>query len=183
MSNKETYMMKIAIIILTVLMYSTKSCYTDNTYNAKVLGYKPLYSTDANLKLITYDTPHIVKNAGKIYVYGSYILQCEVGEGIHVINNANPANAKRIGFIKIIGANEISVRNNILYTNSYRDIVTIDINNITQPTEIGRTANAFNVSGYLPEPPERGYYECVDLTKGVVTGWVIDSVYYYCYKN
>ena len=182
--QRNKYIMKLAIIILSLLMYGTRSCYrSQNNYNYKVWGYKPVYSNDAQLKMVSYDTPHAVKKAGKIYVYGNYILQNEIGEGIHVIDNSNPATAKRIGFIKMIGSNEISVRNNILYTNSYRDIVAINISSLTQPIEISRTTNAFNVGGFLPEPPENGYYECVDLSKGVVTGWVKDSINQYsCYK-
>jgi hypothetical protein len=153
-------------------------------YNTKVFGYKPIYSNDASLKQVVADTAHPVKKAGKIYAYQNYLLQCEEGEGIHVIDNSNPAMAKRTSFIKVLGCNEISIKDNFLYTNSYRDLVTINISNINQPVETQRIANAFNAgSGYLPEPPEKGYYECVSLSKGMVVGWIKDSILFGCYKN
>lgn len=178
--------MKLAILMLALAMmgggkYCTYRGGIDENY--KVLGYKPIYSNDASLKQVRIDTPHLVKKAGNIYAYQNYLLQCEIGEGIHVIDNTSPATARRIAFIKVLGCNEISIRNNFLYTNSFNDMVTININNIMQPVETARIANAFSVSGYLPEPPENGYYECVDLTKGVVIGWQKDSVNYNgCYK-
>ena len=176
--------MKLGIIFLGMVMMGGKQCTKQpSNYNHKVLGYKPIYSNDASLKKVVSDTVRAVKNAGKIYAYQNYLLQCEVGEGIHVIDNSNPATAKRIAFIKILGCNEISIKSNYLYTNSFKDLVTINISNINQPVETQRIANAFNVTGYLPEPPEKGYYECVDLTKGIVIGWSKDSVMYGCIKN
>lgn len=173
--------MKIGFIIIALLMYG-RSCTTSrveppsNSYNYKVFGYKPVYSLDSNLKKVAIDTPHIVKSAGKIYVYQKYILQCEVGEGIHIIDNSVPSAAKRIHFIKVLGANEISIKDNFLYTNSFKDLVVINITNILQPKEVKRIAKAFSVRGYLPVPPVKTYYECVDLSKGVVVGWVKDSI-------
>jgi hypothetical protein len=171
--------MKIGIIIIALLMYG-RSCTTNREtspyYSYKVLGYKPVYSLDTNLKKVVIDTPHIVKNAGKIYVYQKYILQCEVGEGIHIIDNSVPSAAKRIHFIKVLGANEISIKDNFLYTNSFKDLVVINVSNILQPKEVKRIPNAFLVKGYLPVPPVKTLYECVDVSKGVVVGWVKDSI-------
>jgi len=176
--------MKIGVIIVVLLMYGRSCTLNRNTepyYSSyKVLGYKPVYSLDSNLKKVVIDTPHIVKNAGKIYVYQKYILQCEVGEGIHVIDNSVPTAAKRIHFIKVLGANEISIKDIFLYTNSFKDLVVINISNIIQPREVKRIPNAFSVKGYLPVPPVKTYYECVDLNKGVVIDWVKDSVNPYC---
>jgi hypothetical protein len=183
--------MKIAKWLLLPLLLIMAGCWKFNVKpkpgndNFKVMGYKPIYSTDPALKQIASDTPRPVKNAGKIYAWQNYLLQCEVGEGIHIIDKSVPANARRVSFIRVIGANDISIKDGFLYTNSYKDVVVINISNINQPTEVKRIPNAFNVSGYLPEPPiKRVAYECVDLSKGVVTGWVQDSVAYYqsCYN-
>jgi hypothetical protein len=62
-------------------------------------------------------------------------------------------------------------------------MVVINISNIQQPIETSRIKDAFLVKGFLPVPPENGYYECVDLKKGVVIGWEKDSVSYNgCYN-
>ncbi len=176
--------MKLAILILSLAMTGGKYCTNRGIdTNYKVLGQKPIYSNDASLKQIRIDTAHAVKNAGNIYAYQNYLLQCEVGEGIHIIDNTISSNARRIAFIRVLGCNEISIKNNFIYTNSFNDMVTINISSLMQPVETARIANAFTVKGYLPEPTEKGYYECVDLQKGVVVGWTKDSINYNsCYK-
>ena len=84
--------MKLGIIFLGMVMMGGKQCTKQpSNYNHKVLGYKPIYSNDASLKKVVSDTVRAGKNAGKIYAYQNYLLQCEVGEGIHVIDNSNPA--------------------------------------------------------------------------------------------
>lgn len=175
--------MKLAIFILSMAMVAGKNCTNKGNENYKVMGYKPIYSNALSLKQVTIDTPHTVKKAGNIYAYQNYLLQCEVGEGIHIIDNSIPANAQRFAFIKVLGCNEISIKNNFLYTNSFNDMVVINISNIQQPNETSRIKDAFLVKGFLPVPPENGYYECVDLKKGVVIGWEKDSVSYNgCYN-
>ncbi len=149
----------------------------------KVWGNKPVYSQDTMLTKPKYEAARNVVSAGKIYAYNTYLMQCETGEGIHVIDNSNPATARRIGFIQLKGASEISIRNNFLYTNSYNDLVTVDLTNITLPVEVKRQKGVFQQHGFLPEPSEKGYYECVDIYKGIVIGWKKDSITAYCYKN
>jgi hypothetical protein len=85
----------------------------------KKLAYKPLYAFDTSYRSIAYSSqPRPVMNAGKIYLKGHYIFQCETGEGIHIIDNTNPATASRIGFLSVKGAEEISIKGNFLFTNN-----------------------------------------------------------------
>ena len=173
-------MRNLLIVVFSSLLLS--SCIWDwqnrRSNNYKVWGHVPVYSADPTLKAVRTDTARPVTNAGKIYAYQNYLLQCEVGEGIHVIDNTIPSNAKRIAFIKAKGANEISVKGDFLYTNSFKDLLVIDISNISAAKEVKRMPNAFNVQGYLPTPPKQGYFECVDLTKGTLVNWKQDSLSY-----
>lgn len=174
--------MRTSLIVVSCLLFFT-GCFWDyknRNYNEnyKVLGLVPIYNPDPLLKLVKTDTPRAVINAGKIYAYRNFLLQCEVGEGIHVIDNSQPSKAKRIAFIQAKGANEISIKDSYLYTNSYKDLLVIDISNLNDAKEVKRLPNAFNVNGYLPTPNKTGYYECVDVSKGIVVGWKQDSVSY-----
>jgi hypothetical protein len=105
-----------------------------------------------------------------------FIKQRNASEGIHIINNSNPANAERIGFIKIKGSEEISIKGNYLYSNNFSDLVVIDISNISNVVEVNRVRNAFYAISTLSVPPRHGYFECVDNSKGAVTGWIQDSI-------
>ena len=79
----------------------------------------------------------------------------EVGRGIHVIDNAVSAKAKRIGFITINGSSQISIKGNMLYCNSYDDLVVVDMTDTADIKEISRIKGAFPKAGaiiFSPSP-------------------------------
>ena len=152
----------------------------------KVLGYVPIYSQDPAIFGIYADTPRAVKYAGKIYVKDNLIFQNDYGFGIHVIDKSDPFNPKRIGFINLKGNLEMSIKGNLLYANSYSDLVVVDITNWRNPKEIQRIKDAF-VKGneayytydytFIPLPEKGVHYQCVDFRKGALSGWQKDSIY------
>ena len=152
----------------------------------KVWGSKPIYSATSSAKEIHYiDSAEAVISAGNIYTIGNYIFQIDIGRGVHVIDNTIPKSAKRVGFITLNGCSQISVKGTSLYSNSYEDLVVIDLKDITNVHEIGRVKNAFpEFRYYYPysTPSETGYYEC-PVYDSVVVGWKKDSIYSSCYKN
>src|SRR5207253_1944522 len=125
-----------------------------------------------------------VVQAGNIYAFGHYIFQVDVGRGIHVIENTNPAQADRIGFITVNGCTQLSIKGKYLYTNSMADLVTLDISNPAHVHEVNRVLSAFPEFQYyypLAQPEETGYYTCPRYDS-VVVGWVKDSIYASCFK-
>ena len=152
----------------------------------KVWGSKPIYSAISAAKNVEYHTgKQPIKTAGNIYAYQNFIFQVDVGRGIHVIDNSVPASAERIGFIVVNGCAQISIRGAYLYTNSYSDLVTIDLSNTSNLRETGRVQNAFPDFNYnypLSAPEEAGYYECPRYDS-VVVGWTKDSIFSTCFKN
>ena len=151
----------------------------------KVLGYVPIYSQDPTIYNIYADTPRAVKNAGKIYVKGNLIFQNDYGYGIHIFDKTIPTSPKKIGFINMRGNLEMSIKGNLLYANSYADLVVVDISDWNNLKEVQRIKDAF-YKGYeaatmtyvFVPPPARGvYFECPDFRKGILTGWKQDSIY------
>jgi hypothetical protein len=142
----------------------------------KTAGFRPIYSTSTDLNTIKSTPPVAVVNAGKIYVKDNYIFQVENGEGIHIIDNQIPSTAQKIGFIQIKGCSEISIKGNYLYSNNFNDLVVINISNINQVVEVSRVKEAFYKNSLGNLPPEPGYFECVDPSKGQVVRWVRDSI-------
>lgn len=182
--------MKYLLFLLTVISFAScwtkiKPSYTPEMYG-KVWGSKPIYGIDSLVKRFVYTSvAQPVINPGNIYVKGNYIFQSETGRGIHVIDNTTPAVAKRIGFIVMNGSSQISIKSNFLYTNSYDDLVVIDMSDVKNIKEVKRIKGAFpegRNSYYFIQPQESGYYECPRLDSFVV-GWKKDSVYQACYKN
>jgi hypothetical protein len=176
-----------AALVLAVLLTSCWD-FTRKPYNPKkVLGYKPVYTNDASLVMVETLTPQPVRNAGKIYVKGSLIFQNDLGYGIHVIDNSNPATANRIGFIRVVGNSEMSIKGNYLYVNSFGDLVVVDISDWHHVNEVKRMPAAFSqgYTNFIPLPEHKVYYECPDFFNNKYQiGWVKDSVYNYsCYNK
>ncbi|MEZ4904895.1 MAG: hypothetical protein R2822_25665 [Spirosomataceae bacterium] len=63
--------------------------------------------------------------------------------GLHVVDNANPAAPKIVAFIKIPGNGDMAVRGNILYADSYSDLVALDIADPLNIKEVGRENEVF----------------------------------------
>lgn len=88
-------------------------------------------------------TPQDLVKPGKIYAYNQYLIVSETKKGIHVIDNTNPANPVKIAFVKIPGVIDIAVKDNILYADSYTDLVALNITDPTKISEVGRVKNMF----------------------------------------
>jgi hypothetical protein len=158
----------------------------------KVWGYKPVFTTDTALLRVQSEAPKSMKNAGNIYVRGNLIFQVDIGYGIHVIDNSIPSQARPIGFIKVNGCSEISIKDNNMYVNSYNSLVVIDVSDWQNVHVVKRIPDAFQqglyASGYvyyfIPPPVHGVYYDCtlLDYQPGKLqSGWVEDSVFNYCY--
>jgi len=117
--------------------------------------------------------PQVIQQPGKIYFKDNYIFLNEINKGVHIINNADPSNPIPVVFYEIEGNVDMAVRGNILFADSYIDLVAIDISNIMQPVEVGRLENAFpqvlpaSEFDYPVEFPENG--------QGVVVGWAVEK--------
>ncbi len=109
-----------------------------------------------------------IVHPGKIYFKDNYIFVNEYQKGIHVINNSNPAAPEIVRFIEIPGNVDLAVKDDILYADSYIDLVSIDISNMNDIREVKRIPDAFP---YMIPVCEDGVAEYVDQNRGVVTGW------------
>ena len=129
----------------------------------------PVYKDKAAAQAIENLAPQAVARGGKIYTYGSYIFQVEENQGIHIfqLQNENPI---PVGFIRVYGAQEISIKDDMLYTNNFNDIVVLNISNPTQAVLTTRMPNQFKLNNF-EIPPTSGHFQCADSTKGYVVGW------------
>ncbi len=104
----------------------TKRCFQTYTYTY----YKPVYKTAEEVKAnIKSNAATEIQVPGKIFILGKYIFLNEIDKGVHIIDNSNPASPKNAAFIHIPGNMDLAVKGNILYADSYTDLVTIDISN------------------------------------------------------
>ena len=80
---------------------------------------------------------------GKIYIYNDYLFINEPNKGIHIYNNTNPNNPVNISFLQIPGNIDLAVHNNILYADSYIDLLAFDITAINNIKLVKRTPEVF----------------------------------------
>jgi len=93
---------------------------------------------------------------GKIYYYDNMIMINEKYEGIHIYDNTDPANPSKLGFLAIPGNLDVAIRNNIMYADSYVDLLTLDVSDLRNPTVKCRDEEVFTVYSWRDDT--RGYY-------------------------
>ena len=163
--------MRNRLLFVSTLIVLLSGCLPDPEDKRDVVteGYRPIYASRADMQRVFTETPHALRNAGKIYVRGSYVFVNEIQKGIHIIDNRQPAQPRNIAFISIPANVDIAVKGNILYADNGPDLIALDITDPTDVKVAKRIPDAFPNPMY---PPQTGVsFECVDNAKGIVIGW------------
>lgn len=174
--------MKKNIFLLVVAALTTfVSCDNDGPYEDYLVA-RPVVMDAITFKAEAIDitTPVPIVSSGKIYTYQNYIFVNDVGLGFHVIDNTEPSSPKSIAFIKLEGNNDISIKDDKLYADSYGDLVIFDISDINSITISSRIVNAiYNNEVWFSnmEFPQADIYEynAVDYDKDIVIGWEVNT--------
>lgn len=128
-----------------------------------------------------------ITKRGKICFYKDYLYISSPDKGIHIVDNRDPASPRMAGFIELIGNEDLSIKDDKLYADSYVDLVWFDISNPEKPELEGRVENAFR---YALPTLENGYgfdygmcFSEEAKAKGIVVGWEPkereETVYHY----
>lgn len=166
--QKRMHVSLYALLFLTCLLGlsvllegCTDRCETEFQYTY----FEPVYRTSDEIRAQTrLIDPQPMKAVGKIYVKDNYVFVNDPGEGIHIIDNANPAQPVIKSFLQIPGNFDLAVKGNTLYADSYVDLVAFDISNVATIKEVNRRASAFS---YFNQ--DVGF--TFDPNKGVITEW------------
>jgi hypothetical protein len=160
----KTYLRVLALLVIPATLLSCKDK-IEETYTVN----EPIYLSYDELRnsFKVADGQEII-HPGKIYFKDNYIFVNEYQKGIHVIDNSDPTSPEIIKFIEIPGNVDLAVKEDILYADSYVDLVAIDISDINNIQEVKRITNAFPYM--IPECGD-GVVEYVDSNEGVVIGW------------
>lgn len=125
-----------AMIIFAFLLLSMQGCLKDSCRKTYKL-YQPIYKSLAKVRAeMKSTTPQALVKTGKLNVFGNYIFLNELGKGIHVIDNSNPALPKNIGFISIPNNIDLAVKGSYLFADSYSDIIVFDISDPVNITPV-----------------------------------------------
>lgn len=167
---------KISALFILFLIFIGMSGCRDKVFEEQTLNI-PVYMTYEELRsAVKVSSPQTLQKPGKIYFKDQLIFVNEELEGIHVINNVNPAKPEFLAFIEIPGNVDIAIRNNTLYADSYVDLLAFDISNPEDIDEVGRLKDVF--------PPvipsfDNSYgidTDALNDEKGVIIDWEIKTV-------
>ncbi len=165
--------MKHSIIYISILVLAITSCADRRfqTFTANV----PIYMSYDELRTsfeVTTDEELI--KPGKFYFKDQYMYINEYQKGIHVVDLSDPANPDLKTFIHIPGNVDMAIKDNVLYADSYVDLVLIDISDPLQPTEINRVEDLFEyvIPAYDYDYP----LDEIDEEKGVITDFEIKEI-------
>jgi len=169
---KTSVRLSLTVLILTAFLSSCSDKTVERiTYEANV----PVYLSFNEFRTsFAKSDPVEISRPGKIYFKDNYLFVNEVGKGIHVIDNSDPANPVKKAFYEIIGNVDMAIRGNVLYADSYIDLVAIDISDIENPVEIGRIENIF--PEVVPEGDVWYPYAMVDKSEGVIIDWEVRTI-------
>jgi len=165
--------MKRLLFLLPVLGLILGSCEDKRlqTYLANVPNYLSYEELRSSFEV---SGEQILEKPGKIYFKDDFMYINEYQKGIHVVDLSDPENPDIKAFIKIPGNVDMSIRNEVLYAESYVDLVLIDISNPSQPFFIKRIEDLFE---YVIPPYDYDYpLDEIDRDKGVITGFEIKKI-------
>src|SRR5690606_30727529 len=165
--QKRLHVSLYALLFLTALLGLSvvlEGCTDQCERTAQYVYFEPVYTPVATIReSVEVTEPRSVNTMGRIYFKDDYLFINEPGEGIHVIDNHDPQAPKPVKFISVPGNYDLAINNNILFADSYIDLVSFDISDLNNVRLIGRKENAFSAYNSL------GFN--LDPAKGVLTSW------------
>lgn len=163
----KRYFPSLGLCVLTGLLMGCEP--VDSEPESTTEGLRPVYASYTEIRSIQTLDPQPMRNPGKIYLKDNLLLVNEVGRGIHLIDNSNPAQPVKLSFVSIPGNLDLAMKGSVLYADNTLDLVALDLSNPRAVKVVKRIENAFPYQAY---PSERGVrFECADPEKGVVVRW------------
>lgn len=134
-----------SFILVVLMSVFVTGCEQDKcTRTEEYIAFEPVYKRIDEMRMpASYTAARPLNSPGKIFYYKGYLLINEMHTGVHVVDNKNPENPINLGFIEIPGSLDMAVHDDILYADSYLDLVAIDITNPLAPSEVNRVEDVF----------------------------------------
>jgi hypothetical protein len=147
-SLKKQSMKTIIKFLLFIIVSSTFVsclCWTGNCGEPPLETFKPVFVERSVFEnSLQIQPPQNITKSGKIYIKDNLMFLNDTNKGFHVYNYTNPETPVKLGFIKIIGATDLAIRDNIIYINQAIDLVTLSYNNTSNTIQVlHRNKNVF----------------------------------------
>lgn len=120
--------------------------------------YDPIYTSESEaLNSFAVQEPRKISAPAKIYTYNNLLLVGEKNQGIHIIDNTNPASPVHLKFVKLAGNFDFVVKDNIVLADNGADLVSISIADLGNIKLVNRLSDRFK--------------ERVVAGKGIIVGY------------
>jgi hypothetical protein len=151
-------------LALSGLSACTDACETTTTFTVQ----EPIQMTrSALMEAVGSQPARQLTTTGKIYAKDHLIFVNEPYQGIHVIDNHNPAAPQPVAFINIPGNVDMSIRDNILFADAGPDLLALDISDPAQVVVKKHVFNTFQTNvNWNTGTPITG-----NLTDNLIVGW------------
>lgn len=171
-------MKRIIYLFPLMLIYLLSACENNFTETVTYQINEPVFmnADEFRAKVKVTNEAREIKKQGKITFYEGYLFISEPDEGIHIIDNRNPSAPLNVGFIELTGNADMAIRDNLLYADSYIDLVWFDITNPQSPQFAGRIDSIFPDA--LP-PVDNNYGIDYNMCygekrqSGIIVGWKV----------
>lgn len=163
------------LLMITSFSLAFMSCENEDyeIYNVVTPVTMTLSELRSSVKILP---PQKINKSGKIYVYEEFVFINDEEKGIHIIDNTIPTAPKKISFLKILGNTDIAVKDQMLFADSFTDLVVFDISDIRKIVEKNRLNNVFPQYTIYPtidnNLPTQYNYQNITVDK-IIVDWNI----------
>ena len=162
-------MQRVILVFISFIFLFTSCTIREEFVGFTGMGKAPIYVPFSELDNIGSLPAQAVMQSGPIFLIGDYFFMTESGQGIHVFDINDEEQESSLVFIKIPAITDFTIDGNILYADSWKDLVSIDITDIYNVVFLSRTTDVFDP--FLSPQLYFGPFECVDNDKGAIIGW------------
>ena len=142
---KKSLTIHLILLTLMGLVWILSGCSDQCETTRRFIYHEPVtMSMDELRSAVTIVAPQPMEIPGKLYYKDGILFINEINKGIHLINNIDPSNPFKISFIEIPGNFDLAAQGNILYADSYVDLLAIDISDAANPKIVNRLEDVFN---------------------------------------
>lgn len=134
------------LLSMVIFMALTFISCTDDCQNTETYVYlEPVYTSASEVRASFASLePRAMEHPGKIYRKDHYLFINELGKGIHIFDNNDKTNPTALSFVNIPGSFDVAVKGDIMYVDSFVDLVVLDISDPTNVVQIDRIENVLN---------------------------------------
>lgn len=161
------------VLLIGILFISCDKDPNDDVYATYLVAKAITISKEDFKNSVQIVDPIPIEESGKIYAYQNYIFINDKYRGVHIIDNSNPNTPIKIGFIKIAGNVDISIKDDFLYADSLMDLVVLNISDITNIEVVTRLENVLRENIVWPADADIFEYNDIDYDNEILLGWEV----------